>query len=211
MLSFDHELRRLGAGMIIETMLALRSVLVIFDPHDCEPEAIESLCHQALESLHSGEGEQRWRARTYRLPAVYGGSSGPDLDDAAAAVGLTSADFIAHHAACQQDVVSLGFAPGLAYLAGLPEEFAIPRNPTAGKPVPAGSLLVANRQTVLTATPIPTGWKRIARTPVIGFRPTPEDPCLLTPGDRVSFAPITEAEAVAWPDESWRTYEIACS
>jgi len=210
MLAFDHALLRLGKDSIIETMLALRSVLVLFDPLDHDPEAIEALCQQALEALRAGITPERGIGCTFRLPVVYGGASGPDLEDAAGRAGLSVDDFIARHADCLHDVASLGFAPGLAYLTGLPKEFAIPRNPTASKPVPAGSLLVANRQTVLTATPIPTGWNRIARTPVIGFRPAAARPCLLAPGDRVSFAPITEAEAAAWPPETpWRTFEIA--
>ena len=209
MLAFEHEVLQIGGESIMETVLALRSVLVVFDPVAHEAVAIEDLCRRALKSLKTAAVPARKTMKTYRLPAVYGDTDGPDLNEAADLAGLTSDDFIEQHATCFHDVSSIGFAPGLAYLTGLPEAFAIPRNPTASKPVPAGSLLVANRQTVLPATPIPTGWKRIARTPVIGFRLSAERPCLLAPGDRVTFTPVSAAEAAAWhPDTPWRTLEI---
>ena len=99
------------------------------------------------------------------------------------------------HASAKLSVLCLGFAPGLAYLAELPEEFSIPRRAAHGRPFPAGSLLVANRQTVLPATPIPTGWRSIGATPLPTFLPRGRHPFLLSPGDSVRFEPVTDAQA----------------
>ena len=197
-LAFDHAITSMGQGVVVETVPALRSILVMFDAARASSGSIEKLCHVALANIEDTTMCNMPRKRTYLIPAVYGDDAGPDIDEAVEQSGLDRDEFIAMHSSCVHDVACLGFAPGLAYLTGLPPPFDIARNRTAGRPVPAGSLLVANRQTVFTSTSIPTGWKRIATSPVIGFQPDAEQPFLLAPGDQVRFQPVDRAFARDW-------------
>ena len=181
---------------IVETAPTLRSVLIQFDSTKRDPQHIENWCRAALEGKNWYREKTPVTGQNWRIPVIYGGEGGPDLTEVAGLVGLTESQVIESHSSADLTVLCLGFSPGLAYLAELPETFAIPRrNAYTARPVPAGSILIANQQTVLPATPIQTGWWRIGMTPVMTFRPEKAKPFLLSPGDSVRFQPITEAEA----------------
>ncbi|NJC82137.1 allophanate hydrolase subunit 1 [Planosporangium mesophilum] len=80
-----------------------------------------------------------------------------------------------------------GFAPGFAYLAGLPPELAVPRLETPRTRVPAGSVGLAGNYAGIYPTASPGGWLLVGRTDVRLFDVTARPPALLTPGTRVKF------------------------
>ena len=71
------------------------------------------------------------------LPVRY---DGPDLAAVARSWGMTTAEAAATVHGARYVVAFCGFAPGFAYLAGLPEELAVPRLATPRTRVPAGSV-----------------------------------------------------------------------
>ncbi|CRE27546.1 histidine kinase inhibitor [Bordetella pertussis] len=56
--------------------------------------------------------------------------------------------------------------------------------------MPAGSVAIANRQTVIYPARLPGGWN----IPLNLFDPGREPAALLQPGDRIRFVPIDAAE-----------------
>ena len=71
----------------------------------------------------------------------------------------------------------MGFAPGHAYMGGLDPKLTIPRRASPRAVVPAGSVAIANEQTVVYPYAISGGWNVIGRTPMTLFdasRPRPE-------------------------------------
>ena len=132
--------------------------------------------------------------RLWRIPALYGGSAGPDLAEAADLMGLSEDAAIAEHAATRQRIIMLGFAPGFAYLGTLPTHWNLPRLSRVKAEVPAGSISVAIRQSVLCATRIPTGWRTIANTAFRSFDSTKDPAFLVEPGDEIIFEPVNIKE-----------------
>ena len=193
-IAFDSLLQSAPDG-VWESVPTIRSVLIDFDPTVIALVNLIEWVEQKLRSRDWYNSLPPESGRRWRIPVIYGGDFGPDLMEAAEIAGLAGDELIALHSSIDLDVLCLGFSPGLAYLAELPEQFAIPRRQAYGRPVPAGSILVANRQTVLPATPIPTGWRRIGVTPLPTFLPDRVEPFLLSPGDRVKFEPISEVSA----------------
>lgn len=186
---------------LIESVPSFRSVLLRIDPLVCDYAALKTTVRAMLDRADEPRAKDQTGTH-FRLPVVYGGEFGPDLAEVAALTGLAPKDIPEAHSAQPLHVAMLGFAPGLAYLGQLPPVWGIPRAEKITPEVPVGAILVAVRQTVLPATPIPTGWRQIGRTPFQSFRPNAERPFLLSPGDTVSFFPITEAEF----DRTW-TFE----
>jgi 5-oxoprolinase (ATP-hydrolysing) subunit B len=86
-------------------------------------------------------------------------------------------------------VLFLGFAPGFAYLGGLPDAIATPRRPSPRERVPAGSVGIAGEQTGVYPLSMPGGWNLIGRTDAVLFDPLRADPALLKPGSAVRFVP----------------------
>lgn len=124
-------------------------------------------------------------ARDVVLPAIY---DGPDLASVAAAAGIGVDDVRALHAGATYAVEMLGFAPGFAYLTGLPPALALPRRPTPRTHVPAGSLAIAGGYTAVYPFASPGGWHLIGRVvdaPMFG-----PAGARVQLGDRVRFAPV---------------------
>jgi KipI family sensor histidine kinase inhibitor len=122
--------------------------------------------------------------RDLTLRAVY---DGPDLDHVAAATGRPADEVRALHAAATYTVETMGFAPGFAYLSGLPAALELPRRTTPRTRVPAGAIAIAGVHTAVYPFDSPGGWHLIGS--VAGVRMFGPDGPLLQLGDRVRFVP----------------------
>jgi inhibitor of KinA len=114
-----------------------------------------------------------------------------DLEWTAFHTGLEPDDIVALHTGTEYTVYMLGFVPGFPYLGILPEALDVPRKSRPAEAVPAGSVALAGRQTGIYPFTTPGGWQVIGRTPVKLFDTARDQVCLLKPGDRVRFEPIT--------------------
>lgn len=129
--------------------------------------------------------------RLVEIPVCYGGEYGPDFDEVARTAGVDGDGLVALHTGVESRVFMIGFAPGSPYLGLWDERLAIPRRRTPRTRVPAGSVAIANRQSVIYAYDSPGGWNLIGRTPTRVFDAGRTSPYLLRAGDRVRFVPIT--------------------
>jgi len=187
-----ERLRLAGLPGLAEAVPAYDSIALHMDSTATVPPSV--MAASALELLGNWRPGRR-EARTVRIPVVYGGPEGPDLEEAAARSGLSPGEFAARHASAVYDVAAIGFAPGFPYLAGLPEELAQPRRDVPRLKVPAGSVGIAGRQTGIYPVDSPGGWTLIGRTPFPLFNPHADDPFPLRPGDKVVFDPVDREEA----------------
>lgn len=118
------------------------------------------------------------------VPVVY---DGDDLDDVAARWG-TDADGVAErHGRLEFVSAFCGFAPGFAYLAGLPEEYAVPRLDNPRTRVPTGSVGLAGSWCGVYPSASPGGWRLLGHTELTLWDPDRSQPALLAPGTRVRF------------------------
>jgi KipI family sensor histidine kinase inhibitor len=130
-------------------------------------------------------------ARRVEVPVCYDMELAPDLAEVAALCRLTAAEVIRLHCASSHRVLMVGFVPGHPYIGGLDPALAVPRRTTPRQSVIAGSIAIANAQTVVYPFTIPGGWNIIGRTPLRVFDPAREPPAILAPGDRVAFVAIS--------------------
>ena len=131
--------------------------------------------------------EELLPGRVVEIPVRYGGEYGPDLEDVAAWHGVTVEEVVARHTGAAYGVYFLGFAPGFAYLGGLPEDLATPRLEKPRVSVPAGSVGIGGAQTGVYPLATPGGWRIIGRTSVLLYDVNREPPALLQAGDEVRF------------------------
>jgi KipI family sensor histidine kinase inhibitor len=118
------------------------------------------------------------------IPVTY---DGPDLELVADTAGLTPAEVVELHAGAEYRVAFCGFAPGFAYLTGLPGPLRQPRLDSPRTRVPEGSVGVAGEFTAAYPRATPGGWRLIGRTDAPLFDPRRPTPALLAPGHRVRF------------------------
>jgi inhibitor of KinA len=173
---------------------AYASLLINFDCFALTHAQLERIVRKYFERAEAAPLPE---PRRVEIPVCYGGEFGPDLDDVAAAHGLAPSKVVKLHSSAEYFVYFLGFAPGFAYLAGLPDELATPRLAKPRKRIPAGSVGIAGNQTAVYPFATPGGWQLIGRTPVSMFRAGREPMSLLAMGDVVRFKPISPEEFAA--------------
>lgn len=175
---------------------ALGGIAIHFDPDhaDVHGDALNAALNAVSECLKQGLPKAGEAARTVEVPVCYEAEFAPDLTEVAAAAKVTPDEAVALHAGSEFRVLMIGFAPGHAYMGGLNAKLAVPRRAAPRPIVPAGSVAIANDQTVVYPYAISGGWNIIGRTPLTVFDAERTEPSLFAAGDRVRFKPISRAE-----------------
>ena len=118
------------------------------------------------------------------VPVVY---DGPDLAFVAEAWGTDVAGAVHRHTQIEYVAEFCGFAPGFSYLAGLPDDLAVPRLASPRSRVPAGSVGLAGTWCAAYPAETPGGWRLLGRTDAVLWDQSRDQPALLPPGTRVRF------------------------
>ena len=126
-------------------------------------------------------------AAEVHVPTVYGGE---DLPLVANHWGVDVPAVVDRLRRTEFRVAFCGFAPGFAYLTGLPAELAVPRLATPRPRVPAGSVALAGPYAGIYPTASPGGWLLVGRTDLALFDVHADPPARLTPGTRVRLVAV---------------------
>lgn len=165
------------------------ALLVMFDPTATDHEAAAAF----LRAMPAG-GAAMPDPSSHVVPFCPAPPYAPDLAEVAGKTGLAEEAVIATFCAAEFEVAMLGFAPGYAYLAGLPEALRLPRKTTPVPVVPRGSVIIAGPQALVMTLDLPAGWWRIGRSPARLLLPEAERVSPFAPGDRVRFEAIPASE-----------------
>ena len=187
------DLRRIRG--VVELVPSYRSLLIVYNPLRIR---LNELQNAVLDVFRDTDRSQLPQPNIIKIPVVYSGVYGPDLEWVADFHHIATSDVIAHHLEPTYRVYMIGFTPGYPYLGELPDEIVTPRRETPRTIVPKGSVGIAQRQTGIYSVESPGGWQIIGWTPVELFDPKSQSPSLLTMGDRVRFHQISEEEATQW-------------
>jgi KipI family sensor histidine kinase inhibitor len=164
-----------------ELVPAARTLLVLLDrpPADAD--------RAILRALRPGPADERDSGPLVEIPVVF---DGPDLGEVARLTGREVPALVEELAGTELTVAFAGFAPGFAYLDGLPPELHVPRRATPRTRVPAGSVGLAGPFAGIYPTASPGGWQLVGRTDAVLFDAGREPPALLGPDVRVRFREV---------------------
>ena len=160
---------------------AARTVLVVLDRPPSEADAA------ALRRIPLEPPVRPPAERVVDLPVVF---DGPDLAEVAELTGLSAAALVEALTTTELTVAFGGFAPGFAYLTGLPPELHVPRRATPRTRVPAGAVGLAGPFAGAYPRASPGGWQLVGRTDAVLFDVDRDPPALLVPGARVRFRQV---------------------
>lgn len=188
-LSLDTALATATIDGIDEVVPAMTNALVLFDPlvtdHTALRAAVERLLATAPDVAHEPE--------IRRVQVCYDRDFGHDLPAVAAACDMSVDAVIDAHLAGDYRVLMYGFAPGYAYLGGVAPSIRLPRKPAAIRGIPAGRVIIAGPQCIVTTFEMPAGWWVIGSSPTPVLDPVADHPFLFDVGDRVVFERIDRA------------------
>ncbi len=180
---------------IVEVVPTYRSLLIIYNPLLLPIADLQKRLRRIEEGLQQIPLPE---PKLTRIPVVYGGVYGPDLEEVAMYHHLSPERVIQLHCNKPYLIYMIGFMPGYPYMGELPEELVTPRLKTPRLVVPKGSVAIAQRQTGIYSMESPGGWQVLGRTPVELFDPLKDPPALLRMGDLVQFYQISEKEFKEW-------------
>ncbi|MDY2985715.1 MAG: 5-oxoprolinase subunit PxpB [Synergistes jonesii] len=176
---------------VVEYIPTYCTVYIIYDPLIISTnDLIKKLNTVAEEAAHIKLPE----ANIVKVPVVYGGENGPDLESLAKFHNLTPEEVVKRHTAKDYLVYMLGFTPGFSFCGAVDDDIATPRLKSPRLKVPAGSIGIAGKQTGLYAITSPGGWQLIGRSTMRFYDPEKEPPVPVKAGDYVRFVPISAEE-----------------
>lgn len=189
-LRLDAALTAAPCPGIREWVPAFVNLLVEFDPAVTDHATVEAhvtgLLDQAAAPDHTPV--------THEVGVCYEAPFARDLAAVAEKTGLSQDAVIAAHLAGDYRVYLYGFAPGYAYMAGVPPELRLDRKTAPVRGIAAGSVIVAGAQCLITTLTMPTGWWILGRSPVKVLTGEEDRPFLFGVGDRVRFRRLSLAE-----------------
>ena len=188
-LALDAEINAQKIPGLIETVPTYRSLMVQFDSLIFDYERFQQQVRSVAETLEAAPAS----GRRWKVPVVYGGTFGIDLDATAERHGLTPAQLIEKHTAPVYRVYMIGFMPGFTYLGGLDPSIATSRRTDPRPMTPAGCISIGGIQALIAGQAMPSGWHILGLTPVRTFMAGREPAFLTAPGDEVVFEPVDAA------------------
>lgn len=186
-------------GWPLEFVPGYDNVLAPFDPDFISRQTFCEWLAQQLQVViagwESGGLPDAGSPRLHRLPVVYGGKRGPDLEKVAQRHRLSPEEVIKIHSSAEYSVYLAGFAPGFAYLGALPPAIDMPRLEKPRPSIPGGTVALAAGLTgIYPLAYQPGGWHLIGFTTFALFDSAQDPPVRFLPGDRVQFYPVEEAD-----------------
>jgi len=134
------------------------------------------------------------KMRQVKIPVLYGGKVGKDMNRISQYTGLNQSEIIQCHEGGLYKVYFTGFSPGFPYIGGMDPSLSTPRLNTPRQQVPAGTIGVAAEQTGIYPLSSPGGWNLIGQTPIKIFDWHHPTDLRLRMGDSIKFISITKEE-----------------
>jgi len=151
------------------------------------------LCEQ-LEPLLDVQVASDIKPRHWSVPVCYDAEFAPDLGELTDVLGKSESFVTEAHASAVYKVYMYGFAPGYAYLGGVPACIQMPRKSSPVMGVAPQSVMVAGSQALITTVTMPSGWWVIGRSGVNPLQSHLENPFMFAVGDTVGFEPMSTVE-----------------
>ncbi|KAB1070228.1 5-oxoprolinase subunit B family protein [Methylobacterium planeticum] len=191
-LALDTALRNDPPRGLTESVPTYRSLMIHYDPLVLARGQLVGFVEETL----AQDGAARAPGRTWILPCCYDPEFAEDIAEVAGIAGLAAERMAELHRTAEYRVYMYGFAPGFAYLGGLPAELAVSRRASPRAPHPQGALLIGGGLAAVGTFPMPTGWYVVARTPERLFFETRDPNFLIEGGDNLRFEAIDAATFV---------------
>lgn len=185
-LALDAAVRAAAPAGLVETVPTYRSLMVQFDPLVFDVDAFIAFARETLATMAKPEV----KGRRWKVPVVYGGEFGIDLEDVAARHKISTSKLIEKHSAAVYRVYMIGFMPGYTYLGGLDQSIAVPRRLDPRPWTPAGTVSIGGIQALVAGAAMPSGWHLLGRSPVRTFLANRDPAVLFEPGDEIVFEPV---------------------
>lgn len=197
-LAADAAVQTMQPTGFTETIPSFASLFVGYDPLVTDAETFAG----QLKNISTSNNASQRSSTNWQVPVCFDEDFAMDLAEVAKAVNMSEEAVINAHLGGEYQVYMYGFAPGYAYLGGLPQALQLPRKSEPVRDIAAGSVLIAGPQCLVTTLKMPTGWWIIGRSPFPILRPKAENPFPIEVGDTIHFYRVSREAYEAYEFES---------
>ncbi|WP_072803270.1 5-oxoprolinase subunit B family protein [Rhodococcoides yunnanense] len=177
---------------VTDIVAGLDSVLVQYDCAQVDAVDVDAALRGVVDAALSTTAVDR-PGRLFEIPTVFGGDFGPDLDGAAAELGIGPSELIARFTSAAHVVELLG--SGTAPMMRAPRlGGSLARRTAPRSAVPGGAVMAAGENSIIGPAPGPSGWRILGRTPLRLFDIHRDPVVPYEPGDRFTFVALPAAE-----------------
>jgi len=189
-LGFDAAIAQSRIPGVTECVPSYTCVLVGYDPLQTDSDLVS----EQIEKCLSMEQTHTLQSTHWQIPTCYAQSMAPDLSAVASHAGISEHDVVEQHCSGSYKIYMYGFAPGYAYMGGVPKKIQLPRKTGPVMNVPAQTVMIAGPQCLITTLAMPTGWWRIGLTTFKPLQMRRKNPFVLNVGDTLEFIAMSEAD-----------------
>jgi KipI family sensor histidine kinase inhibitor len=183
--------REARPSWLVDLVATYDHLFVTFDPGGSDHAGVQSWLEQLGTSLD--EAATTLEARTFRVPVLFGGESGPDLEDVAGELEL-SADTLVERLTAEPWRVRFVASPvGTPFTDRADWDTSVPRMKEPRVAVSPGSIAVSGSQSIIYPVRSPGGWRLLGRTPLRLVDPAADEFVAYRAGDLLEYVPIDEA------------------
>jgi inhibitor of KinA len=202
-MTLQKELQKSAIKELIDIVAAYNSLSLYFSTKsalEAGIDTIKKVAYQVARTdfIQNNIAPKKTDTTSFEIPVCYELPYAPDIPFVMEQIGLSHQEIIQHHHGKKYTVYMNGFVPGFSYMGTLDPLLQLPRKQVPTPNVPPGSVAIAANQTGIYPFEVPGGWHVIGRTPLKMFDKKQTPACLLSPGDTVTFKPITAKEFEHW-------------
>jgi KipI family sensor histidine kinase inhibitor len=199
----QKELPKSAVRELVDIVPAFNSLSLYFSTKsalEAEIDTIKKVAYQVARTdfIQNDTAPKKTDTTSFEIPVCYELPYAPDIPFVMEQIGLSHQEIIEYHHHKKYTVYMNGFVPGFSYMGTLDPLLQLPRKQVPTPNVPPGSVAIAANQTGIYPVEVPGGWHVIGKTPLKMFDKKRSPACLLSPGDTVTFKPITAKEFEHW-------------
>lgn len=187
-------LRAAHPSWLVDLVATYDHLFVTFDPGLCDHAGVEALLEQLNGALDESTSALDVDGRSFKVPVLFGGEAGPDLDTVAAELDLSADALVDRLAAGPWRVRFVASPVGTPFTDRADWDVSVPRMKLPRVAVPPGSIALSGSQSIIYPVNSPGGWRLVGRTPlrVVDVTGEAENFVAYRAGDQLEYVPIDE-------------------
>jgi KipI family sensor histidine kinase inhibitor len=179
---------------MVDLVATYDHLFVTFDPGACDHSQAGTLLQQLRDALDDSAVDRlESGGRTFRVPVLFGGEAGPDLESVAEELDLSPEALVDRLTADPWRVRFVASPVGTPFTDRPDWDPSVPRMKEPRVAVPPGSIALSGSHSIIYPVRSPGGWRLVGRTPLrLVDTADAEELVPYRAGDQLVYVPIDQ-------------------
>ena len=175
---------------LVDLVATYDHLFLTFDPERADHAVVEMFLQELSETRD--QADTLGEGRTFRVPVLFGGEAGPDLEAVAEELHLSSQELVGRITTAPWRVRFVASPVGTPFTDRGDWGVSVPRMKQPRVAVAPGSIALSGSQSIIYPVKSPGGWRLVGRTPLRLVDPTADELVAYRAGDQLHYVSIEE-------------------